>query len=98
MSKENKVKTIIIDGVEIQTSLSAVEIADLEIKNKELQKENEELKEINKEHLLLNGELGFKIGTLESEIEEKTKLINSMKKFLLDTRLMSDYLESEGKI
>lgn len=34
------------------------------------QKEIEELKEINKEHQLLNGALGFKIGTLESEIEE----------------------------
>ena len=67
-------------------------------KVKMLEKEIEELKEINKEHQLLNGELGFKIGTLESEIEEKTKLINSMKKFLLDIGLMSDYLESEGKI
>ena len=34
---ENKVRTIIIDGVEIQTSLSAIEIADLPIKNADLQ-------------------------------------------------------------
>lgn len=40
----NKVRTIIIDGVEIQTSLSAVEIADLHQKNQELKKENEKNK------------------------------------------------------
>ena len=41
----NKVRTIIIDGVEIQTNLSAVEIADLHQKNQELKKQ---LEEINK--------------------------------------------------
>lgn len=42
---ENKVRTIIIDGVEIQTSLSAIEIADLPIKNAELQQENKLLRD-----------------------------------------------------
>ena len=37
-----KVRTIIIDGIEIQTSLSAVEIADLVQKNQELKKQLEE--------------------------------------------------------
>lgn len=36
-------RTIVVDGVEIQTSLSAVEIADLYQKNQELKKENEKL-------------------------------------------------------
>lgn len=45
----NKVRTIIIDDIEIETSLSAVEIANLSKINAELKKENEKLKErINK--------------------------------------------------
>ena len=40
-----KVRTIIIDGIEIQTSLSAVEIADLVQKNQEL---NNKIKELVK--------------------------------------------------
>ena len=34
---DKKVRTIVIDGVEIQTSLTAVEIADLAVKNADLQ-------------------------------------------------------------
>ncbi len=41
----NKVRTIIIDGVEIQTSLTAVEISSLQQKNQELEQENQQLQE-----------------------------------------------------
>ena len=41
----NKVRTIVIDGLEIQTSLSAVEIANLPIKYAELERENQKYKE-----------------------------------------------------
>ena len=43
----NKVRTIIIDDIEIETSLSAVEIANLSKINAELQQENQKLKEKN---------------------------------------------------
>lgn len=46
-----KVRTIIIDGIEIQTSLSAVEIADLVQKNQELKKQLEEYKRLGFKHL-----------------------------------------------
>lgn len=44
----NKVRTIIIDGVEIQTSLTAVEIANLQQENQELK---EEINKISKKEL-----------------------------------------------
>lgn len=40
----NRTRIIIVDGIEIHTSLSATEIADLEQKNKELKKQLEEMK------------------------------------------------------
>ncbi len=63
----NKTRIIIVDGIEIHTSLSATEIADLEQKNKELKKQLENKYE--------------KVGTLTSELlyEENTKLINQQK-------------------
>jgi hypothetical protein len=42
----NKTRTIIIDGIEIQTSLTGVEIADLEQKNKELIQQIKTQKEV----------------------------------------------------
>ena len=42
---KEKARKIVIDDVEIMTSLSAFEIADLPIKYEELKKENKQLKE-----------------------------------------------------
>lgn len=42
----NKTRTIIIDGIEIQTSLTGVEIADLTQKNKELEQQCKKQKEV----------------------------------------------------
>lgn len=66
----NKTRIIIVDGIEIHTSLSATEIADLEQKNKELKKQLENKYE--------------KVGTLTSELlyEENTKLINQQQEFI----------------
>lgn len=41
----NKTRTIIIDGIEIQTSLTGVEIANLTQKNKELEQQCKKQKE-----------------------------------------------------
>lgn len=43
--EESKVRTIIIDGVEIETTLTAVEIANLPKRVSELEKENFDLRE-----------------------------------------------------
>ena len=42
----DKVRTIIIDGVEIQTSLTAVEISSLQQKNQELEQQVKKQKEV----------------------------------------------------
>lgn len=42
----DKTRTIIIDGIEIQTSLTGVEIADLTQKNKELEQQCKKQKEV----------------------------------------------------
>lgn len=44
MKKIRPVRPVIIDGVEIMTDLTAVEIADLPIINAELKEENQKLK------------------------------------------------------
>lgn len=46
MSEKRKVRTIVIDGIEIQTDLHAVEIADLPKKLAEVEKENKKYKEV----------------------------------------------------
>lgn len=57
MDKKRKVRTIVIDGVEIETDLHAVEIADLPQKMAEIERENhrleseiESLTEFKEEH------------------------------------------------
>ena len=42
----NKTRTIIIDGIEIQTSLTGVEIAELVQRNKELEQQVKKQKEV----------------------------------------------------
>lgn len=42
----NKTRTIIIDGIEIQTSLTGVEIAELVQRNKELEQQVKRSKEV----------------------------------------------------
>lgn len=61
------------------------------------QKEIEELKEINKEHQLLNGALGFKIGTLESEIEELKQDRDEFKKAFgaINNILIENYIPKQ---
>ena len=72
-----KVRTIIIDGIEIQTSLSAVEIADLVQKNQELKKQLEEKENIAcdwKDSCLENA---GKIEILENQQKEFIEYITS---------------------
>lgn len=71
-----KVRTIIIDGIEIQTSLSAVEIADLVQKNQELKKQLEEKENIAcdwKDSCLENA---GKIEILENQQKEFIEYMN----------------------
>lgn len=72
MSKN--LRLVNIDGVEVMTSLTPVElataaikIAELENKNSYLEKELELSREVNKEHQKLNGKLRVKINELEEQ-------------------------------
>ena len=72
MSKN--IRLVNIDGVEVMTSLTPVElataaikIAELENKNSYLEKELELSREVNKEHQKLNGKLRVKINELEEQ-------------------------------
>ena len=53
----NKTRTIIIDGIEIQTSLTGVEIAGLVQRNKELQQQCKKQKEVIDKAKSLNEEI-----------------------------------------
>ena len=72
-----KVRTIIIDGIEIQTSLSAVEIADLVQKNQELKKQLEDLQETH--YLIQGGRSNGKtyLMKLQADKEQLNSLVNS---------------------
>ena len=72
MSKN--IRLVNINGVEVMTSLTPVElataairIAELENKNSYLEKELELSREVNKEHQKLNGKLRVKINELEEQ-------------------------------
>lgn len=72
MSKN--IRLVNIDGVEVMTSLTPVElataairIAELENKNSYLEKELELSREVNKEHQKLNGKLRVKMNELEEQ-------------------------------
>lgn len=72
MSKN--IRLVNIDGVEVMTALTPVElataairIAELENKNSYLEKELELSREVNKEHQKLNGKLRVKINELEEQ-------------------------------
>lgn len=77
-----KVRTIIIDGIEIQTSLSAVEIADLVQKNQELKKQLEES--------------DFKIANLTMDKIELKKQLEEKENIACDWK--DSCLENAGKI
>ena len=62
---KEKTRKIVIDGVEIMTSLSAFEIADLPIKYEELKKENEKLQD--------------KLRNTECRLLQKEDIINKSK-------------------
>lgn len=53
----NKTRTIIIDGIEIQTSLTGVEIAGLVQRNKELEQQCKKQKEVIDKAKSLNHEI-----------------------------------------
>ena len=69
-------RTIVVDGLEIQTSLSAVEIADLYQKNQELKKENEKLhhyktlyQSLKKQNDELKEDISFCLKSIKQEME-----------------------------
>ena len=69
----NKTRTIIIDGIEIQTSLPALEIADLEQKNKEL---IQKIKFNEKSRRKMQQSLMKQIDTLEQQVKEQKEVID----------------------
>lgn len=66
----NKTRTIIIDGIEIQTSLTGVEIADLTQKNKELEQQCKKQKEVIDK---LNNHIEDRISILQVKIRHNEK-------------------------
>ena len=69
----NKTRTIIIDGIEIQTSLSALEIADLEQKNKEL---IQKIKFNEKSRRKMQQSLMKQIDDLEQQCKKQKEVID----------------------
>ena len=71
----NKTRTIIIDGIEIQTSLTGVEIADLEQKNKEL---IQKIKFNEKSRRKMQQSLMKQIDTLEQQVKKQKEVIDKV--------------------
>lgn len=71
----DKTRTIIIDGIEIQTSLTGVEIADLEQKNKEL---IQKIKFNEKSRRKMQQSLMKQIDTLEPQVKKQKEVIDKI--------------------
>lgn len=69
----DKTRTVIIDGIEIQTSLTGVEIADLEQKNKEL---IQKIKFNEKSRRKMQQSLMKQIDTLEQQVKKQQEVID----------------------
>lgn len=69
----DKTRTVIIDGIEIQTSLTGVEIADLEQKNKEL---IQKIKFNEKSRRKMQQSLTKRIDTLEQQAKKQKEVID----------------------
>ena len=93
----NKVRTIVIDGVEIQTSLSAVEIASLPIKCAELKQENQELKEkidvVYEERTYLYNKLSMENKQLISKLDRYDAIVEERDKYKEVIDKAIEYLE-----
>lgn len=71
----NKIRTIMIDGIEIQTSLTGVEIADLEQKNKEL---INKIKFNEKSRRKMQQSLMKQIDELEQQCQKQKEVIDKL--------------------
>lgn len=69
----DRTRTIIIDGIEIQTSLTGVEIADLEQKNKEL---IQKIKFNEKSRRKMQQSLMEQIDNLEQQVQKQKEVID----------------------
>lgn len=100
----NEIRTIIIDGIEIQTGLSAVEIAGLEQKNQALKKKYEnavadyETTMAEKEQLnsLVNS-CQEEIRQLKKQLEEKETIACNWKDSCLENAGKIEILETQQK-
>lgn len=71
----NKIRTIMIDGIEIQTSLTGIEIADLEQKNKEL---INKIKFNEKSRRKMQQSLMKQIDELEQQVQKQKEVIEKI--------------------
>ena len=92
---KEKTRKIVIDGVEIMTSLSAFEIADLPIKYEELKKENEKLQDKlrNTECRLLQKEDVINKAKVDLEKHLNAKSYGNHKYELFDRKYLEEVLE-----
>ena len=108
-----KVRTIIIDGIEIQTSLSAVEIADLVQKNQELNQKYlnavadyeiekfnvEKLKKQLEEYIKQNMKLKDELFDKRKEYQDTYKDVRiEIKEYKTQQKEFIKYLENEIKL
>lgn len=75
----NRTRIIIVDGIEIHTSLSATEIGDLEQKNKEL---INKIKFNEKSRRKMQQSLMKQIDELEQQCKKQNEVIDKMNKLL----------------
>ena len=109
----NKTRTIIIDGIEIQTSLSAVEIADLVQKNQELNQKYlnavadyeiekfnvEKLKKQLEEYIKQNMKLKDELFDKRKEYQDTYKDVRiEIKEYKTQQKEFINYLENEIKL
>ena len=77
----NRTRIIIVDGIEIHTSLSATEIADLEQKNKEL---INKIKFNEKSRRKMQQSLMKQIYELEQQVQKQKEVIDKIFNYLED--------------
>ena len=80
----DKTRTIIIDGIEIQTSLTGVEIAGLVQRNKELEQQVKKQKEVIDKAIHLRDDFAKDNLTLIFENNELISFINNFLEILED--------------
>lgn len=86
----NKVRTIFVDGVEIQTSLTAVEIASLQQENQELKNQIETLEKVNKQ-------LICKLDRYDAIVDERDELKKQLEEYIKQNMKLKNELFDKRK-